>query len=101
MVFELKGEFAISGSHDAPVNQDVYEVRHDVVQQTLIVGDENEGALRIAEGIDAVGDDLEGIDVEARVGLVKDRQPRFEDREVEYLVALFLAARKARVDRPF
>jgi hypothetical protein len=43
---------------------------------------------------------LEGVDVEARIGLVEDRQPRFEHGHVEDLVALLLATREALVDRP-
>ena len=45
-----------------------------------------------------VGDHLEGVDVEARVGLVEDGQVGLEDRHLEDLVALLLAAREALVE---
>ena len=76
------------------------EVRHDVVEQALVVGDDQEAAVRRAQAVDAVGDDLQGVDVEPGVGLVEDRQARLEHRHVEDLVALLLAAGEALVDRP-
>ena len=57
------------------------------------------GALGAAHRVDAVGDDLERVDVEARVGLVENRQLRLEQRHLEDLVALLLAAREPLVDR--
>jgi len=53
----------------------------------------------LAELFDAVGDDLEGVDVEAGVGLVEDGELRLEHRHLEDLVALLLAAGEAFVDR--
>ncbi len=38
------------------------------------------------------------VDVEAAVGLVEDRELRFEHRHLEDLVALFLAAGKPDID---
>jgi len=40
------------------------EVRDDVIQQALIVGDEHDPQLTGAELVDAVGDDAQGVDVE-------------------------------------
>jgi len=79
----------------------VHEVGDDVVEQPLVVSDHQEGAVGTAQRIDSVGDDLEGVDVEAGVGLVEDREGRLEDRHLEDLVALLLAAGEAIVDRPF
>ena len=42
---------------------------------------------------------LQRVDVEARVGLVEDRERRLEHRHLEDLVALLLAAGEALVDR--
>ena len=53
--------------------------------------------LRIA--VDAVGDDLQRVDVEAGVGLVENRQRRLQHRHLEDLVALLLAARESFVHR--
>jgi hypothetical protein len=56
----------------------VHVVGLDVVEQALVVGDDDHRALRAAQRVDAVGDDAQGVDVEARVGLVEDRQLRLE-----------------------
>ena len=76
----------------------MHDVRHDVVEQALIVGDDDRGALRRAQPVDAVGDDLQGVDVEAGVGLVEDREPRLQQRHLQNLIALLLAAREAHID---
>ena len=81
------------------VAQHVHEVRHDVVEQPLVVRDDDERALGAAHRVDAVGDDAQRVDVEARVGFVEQRERRLEHRHVEDLVALLLAAREAFVDR--
>ena len=70
----------------------MHMIRHDVVQQPLIMGDQNDHALGIAQAVDALGDDLEGIDVQPGVGLVENREGRLQHRHLEDLVALLLAA---------
>ena len=70
----------------------------DIIEQTLVVGDEEHAALRRAHGVDALCNDLEGIDVEAGVGLVEDAVFRIEHDHLEDLVALFLTAGEAFVD---
>jgi hypothetical protein len=54
--------------------------------------------LRIA--LTPLGHNPQRVDVEARVGLVEDRQHRLEHRHLEDLVPLLLAAREPLVDRP-
>ena len=56
------------------------------------------GALGVAQAIDAVGDDLERIDVEAGVGFIEQRELRLEHQHLQDLVALLLAAGEALVD---
>ena len=56
-------------------------------------------ALLRAEPVDALGDDLERVDVEAGVGLVEHRDLRVEQLELGDLVALLLATGEALVDR--
>src|SRR4249919_236352 len=65
----------------------------------LVVGDDQEGAVGRTQCIDAFGDVLQRIDVEATVGFVEDRELGFEQGELEDLVALLLAAAEALVDR--
>ena len=50
--------------------------------------------------VDALGHDPQGVDVEARVGLVEDRELRLQHRHLEHLEALLLAAREAVVHVP-
>ena len=52
----------------------------------------------LADPVDALGDDAQGVDVEAGVGLVEDRDRRLEQLQLEDLVALLLAAGEALVD---
>ena len=75
-------------------------VRDDVLEKPLVVGDDDDGAVRAPKRVDAVRHDAKGIDVEARVGLVEDCQARFEEHHLEDLVPLLLAAGKALVERP-
>ena len=50
------------------------------------------------DGVDAVGDDVERVDVQAGVGLVEDRELGLLERELEDLQALLLAAGEALVE---
>ena len=76
----------------------MHAIGHDVVQQPLVVGDDHDGAVGAAQGVDAGGNRLERVDVEPRVGFVEDGQGRVEHRHLKNLVSLLLAARKALVD---
>jgi len=77
----------------------VDELRLDHVQDALVVGDDEHahvGALR--DRVDAVGDRVERVDVEAGVRLVEHGEPGPLERHLEDLHALLLAAREAVVD---
>ena len=80
------------------VHEDVDDVGLDVVEEALVVGDEEEATGLAAHGIDAAGDDFEGVDVEAGVGFVEDSVFGFQHHELEDLVAFFLATGEAFVD---
>ena len=60
--------------------------------------DQHAHVARRGDGVDAVGDDVQRVDVEARVGLVEDRDRRLLERELEDLQALLLAAGEALVE---
>ena len=62
--------------------------------------DDDHRALRRAQPVDAIRDDLERVDIEAGIGLVEHRQPRLQHRHLQDLVALLLAAGEADIDRP-
>ena len=74
------------------------EIRLDVIQQALIVGDEQNGAVRAAQAVGAVGDDFQGVDVQAGIGFIHQRQPRIAHRHLENFVALLFPAGEAFVD---
>ena len=57
-------------------------------------------ALGIAQRVDAVGDDPQRVDVEPGVGLVEHGEARLEQRHLQHLHALLLAAGEADVERP-
>ncbi len=50
------------------------------------------------QGVDPLGDGAQGVDVQARVGLVEDRHLGLEHRHLQDLAALLLAAREAVVE---
>jgi len=56
------------------------------------VGDEQETPVLRGQLIDAVCDDLQGIDVQAGVGFVEDGESWFQHSHLQNLGALFLAA---------
>jgi len=76
----------------------VHLVGHDVLEQALVVRHQHEGAVRRAQRVHPARDRPERVDVEPGVGLVEERQPRGQHRELEHLVALLLAAGEALVD---
>src|SRR2546425_559251 len=99
-LFELQRQVFPAGLDDAAVRQNVNEVRNDIVQQPLVVRHHDDGALGTAQRIDAVRHDPQSVDVETRVGLVKDGEPRLEHGHLENFVPLLLSAREAFVHRP-
>ena len=98
LVLEAQGEVLAARGDDAAVRQDVDVVGRDVVEQALVVRDEEHPEVGAELGVDALGDDAQGIDVEARVGLVEDGELGLQDGHLEHLEALLLAAREALVD---
>ena len=81
--------------NDTPVDEDVHEIGLHVVEDPLVVRDHERAGLGADELLDAGRDDLQRVDVEARVGLVEHRDPRLQHRHLEDLDALLLAAREA------
>src|SRR5512143_4176598 len=66
---ELVRELRAAGLHDASVDENMDEVRLDVVQDALIVRDEEDAQVRAGERVHALRHDAERVDVEPRVGL--------------------------------
>ena len=78
----------------------MHPVRHEVVEQALVMGDDEGGEVRATQRVHAVGHDPQRVDVEAAVGLVQHREAGVEDAHLDHLGALLLAARKTDIDRP-
>src|SRR5690606_32370927 len=96
---ELVGELRATGGDYAAVGEHVDEVRLDVVEDPLVVGDQQDAAIGLAlVAVDSLGDDAQGIDVQTGVGLVHDGELRLEQVELQNLVALLLATGEALVD---
>ena len=72
-------------------------VGDDVLEQPLIVRDHDDATVRRAKAVHAVGDGLQRVDVEARIGLVEDRKLRLEDGHLQDFVPLLLATGEAEV----
>src|SRR5262249_12018205 len=96
--FEIERQLLVAGLHDAAAREHVHHVRHDVVEQALVVRDHHKRALGGAQSVDAVRDGLERVDIEAGIGLVEHAQPRLQQRHLQDFVALLLAAGEADVD---
>ena len=92
LVLEPQRQILAAALDDPALGEDVDESGRDVVQQPLVVGDQQHAEVRVEHRVDALGDDPQRVDVEARVGLVEDRHLRLEDRHLEHLEPLLLAA---------
>src|SRR5262252_3862562 len=97
--FEFQRQFPAPRAHDAPARQHVHDIRHNVLQKPLVVGNDDNGAVRGTQPVDPVGDHLEGVDVETGIGLVEHRELGLQQRHLQNLVALLLAAGEAYVYR--
>ena len=81
-----------------PSLQHVHPVRLDIIEQPLVVGDHDDGAVGRALLVDAARHHLQRVDVETAVGLVEDGETRLQHRHLKDLVALLLAAGKTDID---
>src|SRR6266545_3535885 len=95
---EFQGQLFPAGPNDASVPEDVDEVRDDVIEQALVMGDDQGGVIRTLELVHAVGNDLERVDVQAGIGFVEDGQLWLQHGHLKDFVALLLAAGEADVD---
>jgi hypothetical protein len=56
----------------------MHHVGHDVVEQPLIVSDDDHRPVGRTQPVDALGNDLQRVDVEAGIGFVEHAQPRLK-----------------------
>src|SRR5215218_2244105 len=100
LVLELLGELLAARGDDPAVEHDVYPIRFNVSEYPLVVRDDDRAELRPAHLVDAPRDDLQGIDVQPRVGLVQDGEAGLEHEHLQDLVPLLLAAGETLVEIP-
>jgi len=72
LLLQLERQLLASRPDNSSIRKDVDKVRDDVIEQALVMGDDNDGPFRRPQRVYPVSDDLQGIDVQARVCLVKD-----------------------------
>src|SRR6185312_1750811 len=92
---QLQSQAPVAAAGNSAAHQNMHEVGNDVLEQPLVVRHEEERALRRAQLVHPVRHDLQGIDVEAGVGLVQHGEPGLQHQHLQDLVALFLAAGEA------
>ena len=63
----------------------------DVAQHPLVVRNQQHAELGADQLVDAGRDRLQGVDVQARVSLVQDRDLGLKDGQLQHLVLLLLA----------
>ena len=73
----------------------MHKVWLDVVKQTLIVRHNNEAALPVTLTVYTIGNHLQGVNIQARVRLVKNTQRRLKQDHLHDLVTLLLTAGEA------
>src|SRR5690606_34630579 len=70
--FKVQREALIAGLDDLALVQHVHAVWNDMFEQTLIVRNDDHGAIWRTQGVHAFRNDLQRIDVEAGIGFVED-----------------------------
>ena len=63
--FQFQRQILIPGRDDPAVHKHVHMIGHDVVKQPLIMGDHYDASVRSTQCINAIGDNPEGVDVQA------------------------------------
>src|SRR5574344_1201747 len=77
----------------------MHKVGHNIVQEPLIVGNDDGGVVGRAQFVDSCSHNAQCINIEARVGFIKNSQCGVEHGHLENLVFLLFASGKALVDR--
>ena len=68
--FEVERKVGSARFDDPPIEHDVDEVRFDVIQQALVMGDDKHAKVRTGEGVDPLRNNPQRVDVETRISLV-------------------------------
>ena len=99
MRFQRLSQLRAALLDDPPGHEHVHEVGPHIAQDPRVVGDEQDPVARLGpEPVDALGHDLERVDVEPGVGLVQHRYLGREQLHLQDLVPLLLPAGKPLVE---
>ncbi len=77
----------------------MHAIRHDVIEQALIMRDDEHRARGRAQRIDAFGDQFQRVDIQTGIGFIEDRELGLEQRHLQDFQSLFFAAGKANIQR--
>src|SRR5690606_12873751 len=69
--FKLVCQFRTTALHNATGDHDVNVLRLDVIEQSLVVGDQNHTHTRMHEIVHAFGNNAQGVDIKAGVRLIE------------------------------
>src|SRR5215472_13235813 len=64
LFLQLQCQVLAPRPYNSPFGEHMDKVRDNVIQQTLVMGDDNYGPFRRPQRVHPVGDDLQGIDVQ-------------------------------------
>ena len=70
----------------------MYRIGFDIVQQSLVVGNDHSTGFRSLEFIETIGHNAQGIYIQTGVRFVQNGKSRFQHRHLEYLVTLLFTA---------
>src|SRR5690349_7799952 len=99
LVLELARQLLAARFNDSSFGQHVHKIRDNVVQEPLVMGHQNNGSIGVSQRIDSRSHSSQRIDIKPGVGLIENRQLRFQNGHLKYFVALLFPARESFVHR--
>ena len=76
-------------------------IGRDLIEQTLIVGDQQRGVIRCGQLVHTASHDAQGIDVQAGIRFIEDGHHGVQQGHLENLIALLLSTGKPFIDAAF
>jgi len=68
MLFKMHSQVGAAGFNDSPGQHNMDEIGFNVVQYSLIMGDDQNTQIRPIEGVYTVGDYTQCIDIQSGIG---------------------------------
>src|SRR5262249_9052987 len=98
LFFKLQSQLFAARFDQPPIDHDMNEVWLYVVEQSLVMGDDNNRPVFAPQRIHTLRYNSQRINVEPGIRFVEDGKLRLQYRHLENLVSLLLAAGEALVD---